>query len=99
MPRFYFIDDDICNELGLEFSLKDLSYYKDGEKVVEIYQSTATNFYYLRQDVVEEILERYNVHLDFEMYVDKTNLDKAIGGDGRYKNYRKTLTYESVNKK
>lgn len=99
VPQFYFIDDDICNELGLEFSLKDLSYYKDGEKVVEIYQSTATNFYYLRQDVVEEILERYNVHLDFEMYVDKTNLDKAIGGDGRYKNYRKTLTYERINKK
>lgn len=51
VPLFYFLDEDICNEMGLEFSLKDLSYYRNGEKVVEVYQSTATSFYYLRQVV------------------------------------------------
>ena len=85
--------------MGLEFSLKDLNYYRNGEKVVEVYQSTATSFYYLRQDVLEDILEKYNVHFDFEMYADKTNLEKKIGEGEQYKNFRKTLTYKGINKK
>lgn len=93
VPQFYFLDEDICKEFGLEFSLKDLSYYRNGEKVVEVYQSTATSFYYLRQDILEEILAKNNVHLDFEMYVDKTNLEKTIGGEGRYNDFKKILTY------
>jgi len=94
VPLFYFLDDDISKEMGLVFSLRDLSYYRNGEKVVEIFHSMSTSFYYLRQDVLEEILEKYNVHLDFEMYADKTNLEKKIGEDGRYMDYRKTLTYK-----
>ena len=93
VPQFYFLDEDICKEFGLEFSLKDLSYYRNGEKVVEVYQSTATSFYYLRQDILDEILAKNNVHLDFEMYVDKTNLEKTIGGEGRYNDFKKILTY------
>ena len=99
VPHFYFLDEDVCKEMGLEFSLKDLSYYRNGEKVVEVYQSTATSFYYLRQDVLEDILEKYNVHLDFEMYADKTNLEKKIGEGKQYKIFRKTLTYKGINKK
>lgn len=95
VPPFYFLDEDICKEMGLAFLLKDLSYYRNGEKVVEVFQSTATSFYYLRQDVLEEILERYNVHLDFEMYVDKTNLEKRAGEAGRYKDFKKLLTYKN----
>ena len=98
VPQFYFLDEDICKEMGLVFSLRDLSYYRNGEKVVEVYQSMATSFYYLRQDILEEILEKYNVHLDFEMYADKTNQEKTRGEDGRYKKYRKTLTYKGVRK-
>lgn len=94
VPQFYFLDDDISKEMGLVFSLKDLSYYRNGEKVVEVFHSMATSFYYLRQDVIEEILEKYNVHLDFEMYANKTNLEKKIGEDGCYMDYRKTLTYK-----
>lgn len=94
VPLFYFLDEDICKDMGMEFSLKDLSYYRNGEKVVEVYQSMATSFYYIRQDVLEEILEKYNVHLDFEMYADKTNREKEVSEDGRYKNYRKILTYK-----
>jgi len=96
--KFYFLNEDICKEMGLVFSLRDLSYYRNGEKVVEVYQSMATSFYYLRQDILEEILEKYNVHLDFEMYADKTNQEKTHGEDGRYKKYRKTLTYKGVRK-
>lgn len=94
VPLFYFLDEDICREMGLEFSLKDLSYYRNGEKVVEVFQSMDTSFYYMRQDVLEEILEKYNVHLDFEMYADKTNREKAAGEDGRYKNYKRIVTYK-----
>lgn len=94
VPLFYFLDEDICKDMGMVFSLKDLSYYRNGEKVVEVYQSMATSFYYIRQDVLEEILEKYNVHLDFEMYADKTNREKEVSEDGRYKNYRKILTYK-----
>lgn len=94
VPQFYFINEEICQEMGLVFSLKDLSYYRNGEKVVEVYQSMATSFYYLRRDVLEEILEKFNVHLDFEMYADKTNFEKKNSEEGRYKNYRKTITYK-----
>ena len=93
VPQFYFLDEDICKEFGLEFSLKDLSYYRNGEKVVEVYQSAATSFYYLRQDILDEIQAKNNVHLDFEMYVDKTNLEKTIGREGRYNDFKKILTY------
>lgn len=98
VPQFYFLNEDICKEFNLQFSLKDLSYYRDGEKVVEVFQSTSSSFYYLRQDVLEEILKKYNVHLDFEMYADKTNLGEETGGADRYRNYRKNLTYEEIRK-
>lgn len=92
-PQFYFLNEEICKELNLVFSLKDLSYYRDGEKVVEVFQSTATSFYYMRQDIIESILNKFNVHLDYEMYVEKTNYNKALGSDGRYVEYRKYLSY------
>ena len=98
VPHFYFLDEDICDELNLQFCLEDLSYYRKGEKVVEVYQSTSSSFYYLRQDVLEEVLNKFNVHLDYEMYADKTNLGEEIGGTDRYRNYRKNLTYEDVRK-
>ena len=56
VPNFFFIDEGIRKELNLVVSLKDLSYYKGDEKVVEVYQSSNSLFYYLRQDVLEEIL-------------------------------------------
>ena len=80
--------------MELAFSLKDLSYYREREKVVEVYHSTSTSFYYLRQDVLEEILERFDVHLDFEMYAEKTSLKKSVGGEGRYKEFSKISTYK-----
>lgn len=94
LPHFHFLNEDICKEMELAFSLKDLSYYREGEKVVEVYHSTSTSFYYLRQDVLEEILERFDVHLDFEMYAEKTNLKKSVGGEGRYKEFSKMSTYK-----
>lgn len=96
VPQFYYLDEDVCQELDLKFSLKDLSYYRDGEKVVEVYQSMSTSFYCIRQDVMDEILERYNVHLDFEMYVDKTNREKGVYEDWRYNNFKKILTYKGA---
>ena len=92
---FYFLNEDICKEVGLEFSLKDLSYYRNGEKVVEAFLSTDTSFYFLRQDVLDEILEKYQVHLDVEMYVNKSNLEKSIVEEGRYKAFKEILTYKS----
>lgn len=92
---FYFLNDEICKELGLVFSLKDLSYYRNGEKLVEVYQSVSTSFYYIREDILEELLVKFNVHLDFEMFTSKTNLIRKIG-DNSYKDYRQILTYENV---
>lgn len=96
VPLFYFLNKEICKELNLTFSLQDLSYYRNGEKVVEVYQSTSSLYYYLRQDVLEEILAKYNVHLDYEMYANKSNLNVKIGMENRSRNYTKTLTYEDI---
>ena len=94
-PQFNFLNEDICKELNLVFSLKDLCYYRDGEKVVEVFQSTATKFYYMRQDIIEDILNKFNVHLDYEMYADKIN-NKTTGADGRYVKYREEITYDDL---
>lgn len=95
-PQFNFLNEDICKELNLVFFLKDLSYYREGEKVVEVFHSTATSFYYMRQDIIESILNKFNVHLDYEMYAEKTNYNKATGADGRYVKYRKNISYNDL---
>ena len=97
VPNFFFINEEIRKELNLVFSLKDLSYYKGNEKVVEVYQSSFSLFYYLRQDVLEEMLEKFKVHLDFEMQVDKMDTKMQIE-DNSYKRYLKTVTYEHLKK-
>ena len=96
VPLFTYLNEDICWEMGLAFSLKDLSYYRGEEKVVEVYQASTSTFYYMRQDILEEILEKFNVHLDFEMYADKSDLKKKIGDENRSRVYRKVVTYEDV---
>lgn len=35
------------------------------------------------------------MHLDFEIYVEKTNLEKSAGEADRYKIFKKILTYKS----
>jgi len=95
VPNFFFINEEIRKELNLVFSLKDLSYYRSDEKVVEVYQSSYSLFYYMRQDVLEEILEKFNVHLDFEIQVDKMDTKRQIEYNC-YKKYMKTLTYEHL---
>lgn len=95
VPNFYFINEDIFKELGLNFSLKELCYYKGEERVVEVFQSTSSLLYYMRQDVLEEILEKFDVHLDYNMYAEKFDLKKDIG-DNSYKSYKKMMNYVDV---
>lgn len=45
------------------------------------------------RQALDEIQAKNNVHLDFEMCVDKTNLEKTIGGEGRNNDFKKILTY------
>lgn len=96
VPNFYFINDEICKELNLVFSLNDLSYYKGKEKVVEVFQASNSLFYYLRQDVLEEILDKYNVHLDFKVFAHKIDQKKSVEDGNCYKDYKRMLTYEDV---
>lgn len=91
VPNFYFLNKKICSKLGLLFSLKDLSYYKGGEKVVDVYKSTSSLFYYIREDILEEVLEKFDVHLDFEMYANKTDQ-----GNHSSKDYRQNIAYDAV---
>lgn len=98
VPSFYFINEEICKELNLVFSLNDLSYYRGEEKVVEVFQSSYSLFYYLRQDVLEEILDKFNVHLDFKMFADKIDQKKPVEEGNCYKDYKRMLTYEDVKK-
>lgn len=95
VTNFYFLNEEICKTLGLAFSLKELSYYRGEEKVVEVYKSISSLFYYIREDILEEILEKFNVHLNIEMYADKTNLKQEIG-DNSFKEYRRILAYKNV---
>lgn len=95
VPNFCYINENVVKETGLVFSLKDLSYYRGEEKVVEVYQSDSSLFYYLRQDVLEEILEKFNVHLDFEMCASKTDLTGEIG-NRTFKRFKKLYTYEKI---
>lgn len=92
---FYFINENIRKALNLEFSIKELCYYKGSERVVEIFQSSSSLFYYMRQDILEEILEKFNVHLNFNMYAEKFDLKKDIG-DNSYKSYKKMISYVDV---
>ena len=95
VASFYFINEEICQEMNLEFSLKDLCYYRQGEKVVEVFKSSSSSFFYLRQDVMEEIIKKYKAHLYFELYVDKTIL-KGVDRSSKYKYFKKVVKYENI---
>ena len=95
VASFYFFNEEICQEMNLEFSLKDLSYYRHGEKVVEEFKSSSSSFFYLRQDVMDDIIKKYKVHAYFDIYVDKTIL-KGVDRDSKYKYFKKTVKYEDI---
>lgn len=91
--NFYFLSDQIRKDFGLDFNVRELRYYWDGKGVTEYYQDNHSEFYYLRKDLLEEILKRYKVTLVTQLYAEKTDTHREKGQMGyrSYNEYREKI--------
>lgn len=90
---FYFIADKIRQDCGLEFNVKDMTYYQCGKPATEHFQDDSSEFLYIKRELIEEIKGRYNLDFVIDCYAEKINTgnDDVGLGYGAIKQYRETI--------
>lgn len=90
IPNFYFLADHIQKDYNLEFRVKELRYYKEGNPVTELFQDSSSMFLYIKKDFMNEITKRYKVNFIQEIYSEKidTHREKGIYGWAGWKEYK-----------
>ena len=92
---FYFPTSQILSDFNLEFRVSDLCCYRNDEKVTAVFQDASSRFFFIKKELIEAILERYDVSLVREIFAEK--VDKSHEeGSYRWKNlkeYRETIVY------
>lgn len=66
--NFFCLNPIIVRRIGLTFDLKTMTYYYNNEKVSEYFINESDHFFYLRKDIVDAILNIYNVKLYHRIY-------------------------------
>lgn len=67
-PTVYLLNQEISKAIGLELDIDSMEYYHEGEQVSEHYINDTDQFFYLRKDVVDMILEKYHGKLRHHLY-------------------------------
>lgn len=66
--NFFCLNPIIVRRIGLTFDLKTMTYYYNNEKVSEYFINESDHLFYLRKDIVDAILNIYNVKLYHRIY-------------------------------
>lgn len=66
--NFYMLNPKISRSIGIMFNINEMSYYMNNERVSVHYVNETDHFFFLRKDVVDTILKKYNAKLHFNIY-------------------------------
>lgn len=92
-PNFPFLNTEIANTIGLQFCLKDLSYYNsNNEQVTKIMWSESAELYYIRRDLLEQIIKCKKMDLVWYQFVSK------YGEFGKHTNNKLNPSYKDLRK-
>lgn len=71
-PYFKFLNPEISNTLNLDFNLDDLSFYNEkNEQVTKIVWTESSKLYYIRKDLLDEIIDKLNCVFVLNQFVAK----------------------------
>lgn len=79
-PSYSCISPYIAKEVGLIFDMGRMSYYKGEEEVSAYYVNDSDMFFYLRKDIVDKILERFDSKIRHHIY-EYRMVDKDLPAD------------------
>lgn len=92
-PSFPFLNTEIANNKDLHFCLKDLSYYNsNNEQVTKIMWSESAELYYIRRDLLEQIIKEQKKDLVWYQFVSK------YGEFGKYNDNKLNPSYKDLRK-
>lgn len=66
--NFYMLNQQITVNIGLKFNLDDMEYYLGEEKVSVHYVNETDHFFFLRKDIVDTILKKYNAKIKYHVF-------------------------------
>lgn len=67
-PTVYLLNERIAKGIGLELDMNTLEYSFNGESVSNHYLNETDHFFYLRKDIVDTILKKYDAKLRYHLY-------------------------------
>lgn len=67
-PMVYFLNEEIAKTIGLELDIDSMEYMLDGELVSIHFINDSDQFFYLRKDVVDVFLKKYNAKIRHHLY-------------------------------
>ena len=75
--KMYMLNPEISQSIGLTFNMIDMSYYLEDEVVSMYYVNETDNFFFIRKDVVNKILRKYDAKIRFHIYEQRMVDDDA----------------------
>ena len=66
--NFYLLNPEISNDIGLTFNINDMAYYFGNDKISVHYINDTDHFFFMRKDIIDIILRKYNAKLWFDIY-------------------------------
>lgn len=66
--NFYLLNPEISNDIGLTFNINDMAYYFGYDKISVHYINDTDHFFFMRKDIIDIILRKYNAKLWFDIY-------------------------------
>ena len=97
--KLYMLTPEITKSIGLTFNVADMSYYMGGEAVSMYYINESDNFFFMRKDVVDTILNAYSAKIRFHVYEQRLadeGLPELLAGiNDRYVENEEDIFYKS----
>lgn len=97
---FVCLSRKVCKSLGLEFNLDSLSYFLNEEEVSAYYVNDSDFFFFMRKDVVDDLLELEKAKLWYRLEENRTIIGKIPENinqpSERYKHIATDCFYPSI---
>lgn len=97
---FVCLSRKVCKSLGLEFNLDSLSYFLNEEEVSAYYVNASDFFFFMRKDVVDDLLELEKAKLWYRLEENRTIIGKIPENinqpSERYKHIATDCFYPSI---
>ena len=98
-PHFYMLNIEIAKNIGLQFDMHKMTYYLGEEEVSAYFVNDNDMFFYMRKDVVDMILKKYNAKLRHHIFENRIVIgnppkdEVVLADDQKFRQLDKDIFY------